>query len=105
MWQRVEVPVLGLVENMSGFVCPSCGHHEEIFLRGGGRKLAERAGIKFLGEVPLQGSISAAGDVGTPVVIRDPQSKVAEIFHDLARQVACALSVRNSAPKKLPVIR
>ncbi|HSS39496.1 MAG TPA: iron-sulfur cluster carrier protein ApbC [Polyangia bacterium] len=105
MWQRVEVPVLGLVENMSGFVCPSCGHHEEIFLRGGGRKLAERAGIKFLGEVPLQGSISAAGDVGTPVVIRDPQSKVAEIFHNLARQVACALSVRNSAPKKLPVIR
>jgi ATP-binding protein involved in chromosome partitioning len=105
MWQRVEVPVLGLVENMSGFVCPSCGHHEEIFLRGGGRKLAERAGIKFLGEVPLQGSISAAGDLGTPVVIRDPQSKFAEIFNDLARQVACALSVRDSAPKKLPVIR
>ncbi|HXJ19159.1 MAG TPA: iron-sulfur cluster carrier protein ApbC [Polyangia bacterium] len=105
MWQRVEVPVLGLVENMSGFVCPSCGHHEEIFLRGGGRKLAERAGIKFLGEIPLQGSISAAGDAGTPVVIRDPQSKVAEIFIGLARQIACALSVRNSAPKKLPVIR
>ncbi len=54
MWTRVEVPVLGLIENMSGFVCPSCGHHEEIFLRGGGRKLAERAGLKFLGEIPLE---------------------------------------------------
>jgi ATP-binding protein involved in chromosome partitioning len=105
MWQRVEVPVLGLVENMSGFICPSCGHHEEIFLRGGGRKLAERAGIPFLGEIPLQGAISAAGDAGTPVVVRDPQSRVGELFGNLARQVACALSVRNSAPRKLPVIR
>jgi ATP-binding protein involved in chromosome partitioning len=97
MWTRVEVPVLGLVENMSGFVCPSCGHHEEIFLRGGGRKLAERAGIKFLAEVPLEPAVSRAGDDGTPVVIRDPKSKVAEIFARLASDVACQLSVKNSA--------
>jgi ATP-binding protein involved in chromosome partitioning len=95
MWQRVEVPVLGLVENMSGFVCPSCGHHEEIFLRGGGRRLAERAGIPFLGEVPLQPAVSRAGDEGTPVVLREPGSKVAEIFAGIAGAVACALSVRN----------
>ena len=54
---------------MSGFVCPSCGHHEEIFLRGGGRKLAERAAIEFLGDVPLEPAVSRAGDEGTPVVI------------------------------------
>ncbi len=96
MWTRVEVPVLGLVENMSGFVCPSCGHHEEIFLRGGGRKLAERAGIKFLGEVPLEPAVSRAGDDGTPVVIRDPGSKVAEIFCRIAADVACQLSVKNA---------
>jgi ATP-binding protein involved in chromosome partitioning len=96
MWQRVEVPVLGLVENMSGFVCPSCGHHEEIFLRGGGRRLAERAGIPFLGEVPLQPAVSKAGDEGTPVVLREPGSKVAEIFTGIAGAVACALSVRNA---------
>ena len=78
MWTRVEVPVLGLVENMSGFVCPSCGHHEEISLRGGVSKLAERAGLKFLGEIQLEPSISRAGDEGTPAVIRDPKSKVAE---------------------------
>jgi ATP-binding protein involved in chromosome partitioning len=95
MWQRVEVPVLGLVENMSGFVCPSCGHHEEIFQRGGGRRLAARAGIAFLGEVPLQPAVSRAGDEGTPIVIREPESKVAEIFAGIASAVACGLSVRN----------
>ena len=95
MWKRVEVPVLGLVENMSGFVCPSCGHHENIFLQGGGRKLAEREGIPFLGEIPLQRNISRGGDEGTPVVLADPESKVARTFLDIARTVACRLSVRN----------
>jgi len=96
MWQKVEVPVLGLIENMSGFVCPSCGHHEEIFLRGGGRKLAEREGIPFLGEVPLQGSVSRGGDAGKQVVLAEPSSQVAEIFQSIAATVACALSVRNT---------
>ncbi|HEY4394077.1 MAG TPA: Mrp/NBP35 family ATP-binding protein, partial [Polyangia bacterium] len=96
MWTRVEVPVLGLIENMSGFVCPSCGHHEEIFQGGGGRKLAERAGLKFLGEIPLEPAVSRAGDDGTPIVVRDPKSKVAEIFTRIASDVACQLSVRNS---------
>jgi ATP-binding protein involved in chromosome partitioning len=99
MWQRVEVPVLGLVENMSGFVCPSCGHHEEIFLRGGGRKLAARAGIPFLGEVPLTPGVSRAGDEGTPAVLRDPSSKIAETFAGIASAVACQLSVRNGPPQ------
>ena len=94
--RKVGLGVLGVVENMSGFVCPSCGHHEEIFLRGGGRKLAERAGLKFLGEIPLEPSISRAGDEGTPAVIRDPKSKVAEIFARIASDVACQLSVKNS---------
>jgi ATP-binding protein involved in chromosome partitioning len=96
MWTRVEVPVLGLIENMSGFVCPSCGHHEEIFAGGGGRKLAERAGLKFLGDIPLEPAVSRAGDDGTPIVVRDPRSKVAEIFARIASDVACQLSVRNS---------
>jgi ATP-binding protein involved in chromosome partitioning len=95
MWKKVEVPVLGLIENMSGFVCPSCGHHENIFLQGGGRKLAEREGIPFLGEIPLQGSISRGSDDGRPVVLADPDSKVARIFTDIAMAVACKLSVRN----------
>jgi ATP-binding protein involved in chromosome partitioning len=96
MWQRVEVPVLGLIENMSGYICPSCGHHEEIFLRGGGRKLAERSKITFLGEIPLQPAVSRGGDAGTPVVISDPGSKVSETFLGIARALACQLSVRNA---------
>ena len=96
MWKRVEVPVLGLIENMSGFVCPSCGHHEEIFLRGGGRKLAEREGVTFLGEVPLQGVVSRGGDAGKPVVLAEPTSQVARIFQGIAATVACQLSVKNT---------
>jgi ATP-binding protein involved in chromosome partitioning len=96
MWTRVEVPVLGLIENMSGFVCPSCGHHEEIFAGGGGRKLAERAGLKYLGDIPLEPAVSRAGDDGTPIVVRDPKSKVGEIFARIAADVACQLSVKNS---------
>jgi ATP-binding protein involved in chromosome partitioning len=95
MWKRVEVPVLGLIENMSGFVCPSCGNHEEIFLRGGGRKLAEREKIPFLGEIPLQVSVSRAGDSGMPVTLSDPDSAIAKIFLSIASAVACSLSVRN----------
>ena len=96
MWKRVEVPVIGLIENMSGFICPDCGHHEEIFLRGGGRKLAEREGVTFLGEVPLLGAVSRGGDAGKPLVLAEPSSQVARIFHDIASRVACNLSVRNS---------
>jgi ATP-binding protein involved in chromosome partitioning len=95
MWKRVEVPVLGLIENMSGFICPSCGHHEEIFLRGGGRKLAEREGVPFLGEIPLQVAVSRGGDAGMPVTLADPGSQVASAFLSIASAVACKLSVRN----------
>ena len=95
MWRKVEVPVLGLVENMSGYACPNCGHHDDIFLHGGGRKLAEREKIAFLGQIPLQGTISRGSDAGTPVVLSDPQSKVARTFFDIASAVACLLSVRN----------
>ena len=96
MWKRVEVPVLGIIENMSGFVCPACGHHEEIFLRGGGRHLAEREGVTFLGEIPLQGTVSRGGDSGQPVVLAQPDSQVSQIFRGIAQTVACALSVRNT---------
>lgn len=95
MWKRVEVPVLGVVENMSHFLCPSCGHSEEIFSRGGGRDLAERENVPFLGEVPLQSAMRAAGDAGKPLVLAQPESPAAQVFLDIAAQVACMLSVRN----------
>lgn len=95
MWQKVEVPVLGIVENMSYFACPKCGHHEEIFSRGGGVRLAERAGLPFLGEIPMVSSVRGSGDAGKPIVLAEPQSEVARVFTDIAQRLACALSVRN----------
>jgi ATP-binding protein involved in chromosome partitioning len=110
MWRKVEVPVVGVVENMSGYVCPSCGHHDEIFSRGGGKNLATRENVAFLGEVPIHPSVRGGGDSGKPIVLAAPDSAVAKVFRDIARSVACALSVRNGpdAAKrggKLAVIR
>jgi ATP-binding protein involved in chromosome partitioning len=95
MWKRVEVPVLGVVENMSYYVCPTCNNHDEIFSRGGGKRLAEREKVPFLGEVPLISSVRNAGDAGKPAVFAQPDSPVAHVFRDIAEKVACALSVRN----------
>jgi ATP-binding protein involved in chromosome partitioning len=108
MWRRVEVPVVGVVENMSGYVCTSCGHHDDIFSRGGGKTLAEREKIAFLGEVPINANIRGGGDAGKPIVLAQPDSPVSKVFRDIARNVACALSVRNGPAKrggKLPLIR
>ena len=95
MWKKVEVPVLGIIENMSYFACPKCGHHEEIFARGGGRALAQREGLPFLGEIPMLSSVRGCGDGGKPIVLAEPDSPVAQTFVAMAGQVACALSVRN----------
>jgi ATP-binding protein involved in chromosome partitioning len=95
MWKRVEIPILGVVENMSYYVCPSCGHHDEIFSRGGGRQLAERERIAFLGEIPLHPAVRGGGDLGKPIVLADPSSPVARAFGAVAESMACALSVRN----------
>jgi ATP-binding protein involved in chromosome partitioning len=95
MWKKVEVPVLGIIENMSYFACPKCGHHEEIFARGGGRQLAEREGVPFLGEIPMVSSVRGSGDGGKPIVLAEPESPVAQTFLHIARRLACGLSVRN----------
>src|SRR3546814_286588 len=73
MFRRVDVPVLGIVENMSFFLCPHCGERSEIFGYGGARHEAERLGVPFLGEVPLHLSIRLAGDAGTPIVAAEPE--------------------------------
>jgi ATP-binding protein involved in chromosome partitioning len=88
MFKKVEIPILGVIENMSWYTCPSCGHHEEIFSRGGGRKLAESIPTAFLGEVPIDTKVRFGGDTGNPVVIAAPASEHAKIFRDLAARVA-----------------
>ncbi|MEQ8814576.1 MAG: Mrp/NBP35 family ATP-binding protein [Thalassobaculum sp.] len=87
MFRRVDVPVLGIVENMSYFLCPHCGERSEVFGHGGARQEAERLGVPFLGEVPLHLAIREAGDAGTPIVAAAPESPQATAFAAVADAV------------------
>jgi ATP-binding protein involved in chromosome partitioning len=101
MFERVGVPVVGIVENMSYFSCPHCGGRSEIFVSGGGRRLAEELGIPLLGEVPLQARMAAMADEGTPVVLAEPDSPAGRALIAIAREVAQRAGGRSIS---LPVI-
>lgn len=96
MFDQVQIPVLGLIENMSYFVCDGCDKKHFIFSSGGAKKAAETMRIPFLGELPLLGAVRAAGDAGTPIVVAEPESDVARTFVGLARMLAGGISVLNS---------
>ena len=98
MFEKVEVPVLGLVENMAVHVCSACGHAEHIFGDGGGSRMATRYGIPLLGALPLERSIREQGDAGTPVVVAAPGSAAAAAYRELATNVAAELAKRPRAP-------
>jgi ATP-binding protein involved in chromosome partitioning len=87
MFRRVDVPVLGIVENMSYFICPHCGGRTDIFAHGGARHEAERMEVPFLGEVPLDMNIRVTSDAGMPVVATDPDGAHARIYRDIAKRV------------------
>ena len=91
MFERTRVPVLGLVENMSFFCCPNCGHRSEIFGHGGARAEADKLGIEFLGEIPLLLEIRSAADAGTPIVASAPQSDAARAYRDVAARLQAKL--------------
>ena len=91
MFRKVNVPVIGIVENMSYFVCTKCGERHEIFGHGGAKEEAERLGVPFLGEVPLDQDVRLRSDRGEPVVATAPDSKHAAIYRDIARQVWASL--------------
>jgi ATP-binding protein involved in chromosome partitioning len=97
MFDKLNVPVFGVVENMSYFVCPHCGERTEIFGHGGGRKAAEELGLEFLGEIPLDPKTRLAGDEGVPIVESDPASPQAEAFMSVAKQVAARCSTLQFA--------
>jgi len=102
MFRKVDVPVLGIIENMSTFVCPNCDHETHIFGHGGAKKEAENLGITFLGEVPLDIAIRIASDDGTPIVATHPDGAHAKAYGAIAEQVARALSLIG---RKAPSIR
>jgi ATP-binding protein involved in chromosome partitioning len=95
MFKKVEIPILGVVENMSYYVCPACGHHDEIFARGGGKTLAKEIGTAFLGEVPIDAKVRHGGDAGRPVVVGAPESDHAKIFMSIAARVAGEIAKIN----------
>ena len=91
MFRKVDVPVFGIVENMSYFVCPSCGHRSEIFAHGGARKTAEQLGCDFLGEIPLDIAIRETSDGGKPIVASQPDGPHAKAYLDIAARVAAKI--------------
>ncbi|HUB43507.1 MAG TPA: Mrp/NBP35 family ATP-binding protein [Acetobacteraceae bacterium] len=104
MFERVNVPVLGLVENMSYYCCPNCGHRAELFGHGGARLEAQRLGAAFLGEVPLLLDIRTASDAGTPIVAAAPESEAAKAFAAVASAVWEKLAGREAKQRSGPRI-
>jgi ATP-binding protein involved in chromosome partitioning len=98
MFKRVNVPVLGVVENMSYFLCPQCGARSDIFGHGGARREAERLGVPFLGEVPLHMAIREKSDAGLPVVATEPDGPHAQIYRDIAAKVRDQLKGVSAGP-------
>jgi ATP-binding protein involved in chromosome partitioning len=104
MFDKVAIPVLGIVENMSSFVCPHCRKETYIFDHGGARTAAQKLGIRFLGEIPLDLAVREGGDKGVPIVAGQPGSPQSQAFVETARQVAAAVSMQVMKAPKLPVV-
>lgn len=102
MFEQLNVPILGVIENMSYFVAPDTGNRYDIFGHGGGKIMAEEVKAPFLGEVPLEPIVRESGDQGTPVVARDPESAAAKAIRNIARTVAAAISVKNFEQESNP---
>ena len=105
MFEKVGVPILGIVENMAVHVCEKCGHVEHVFGEGGGRRMAAEVGADYLGALPLNLSIRVNADEGHPSVVADPQSEIAGLYRDVARRVAVKIAERaKDYSSKFPTI-
>ena len=104
MYQKLNVPTLGLVENMSHFVCPECRHESDIFGKGGGEALATELTVPFLGRIPIYEPIRIGGDTGVPITIAEKESPAAEAFRAVARQLAAQLSIASYKRVTIPLM-
>ena len=105
MFQKVNVPLLGIIENMSYFLCGHCNHRTDIFSHGGGERAAEKLGVPFLGNIPIDPAIRAGGDNGQPITIADPDSPQAKAFRDIAAKLMEALGSGSASDgQKTPSI-
>src|SRR3989337_693480 len=96
--RRLGMPIIGVVENMSGYVCPACGEKIDIFQSGGGEKMAEEAGVPFLGKIPIDPKVSATSDKGVPLVIEQPDSPASKAFLEIVEKVEDYLKTRPKKP-------
>ena len=103
MYQKLNIPTLGLIENMSHFICPSCRHETDIFGKGGGEALAEELSVPFLGRVPIYEPIRIGGDTGVPITIGDKTSPAAESFRRVAERLAAQLSIASYKKAAIPL--
>ena len=105
MFEKVGVPIVGIIENMSTYVCPSCGHEEHVFGTGGGQKMCKEYGVDFLGDLPLNLSIREYADTGRPTVVADPDGAISTIYKTIARRVAIKVaSLSKDMSSKFPNI-
>jgi len=95
MFQKVNVPLLGIIENMSYFLCPHCSERTDIFSTGGGKLAAEKLGVDFLGAIPIDVAIREGSDNGAPLVATDPDSPQSLAITEIAKQIAARIAVRN----------
>ncbi len=109
MFEKVEIPILGIVENMSHYTCPACGHDDEIFSRGGGKRLAKELDVDFLGDIPIDTRIRFGGDSGVPISIAAPDAVHSQTFMSIAQKVAFAVAKpiisKPKVQRRLAVIR
>jgi ATP-binding protein involved in chromosome partitioning len=103
MFQQTKVPILGIIENMSYYICPHCDSKDYIFGQGGGSRAAEQLGIPFLGEVPLDLAIRTQSDMGTPIVLAKPDAPSARNLRAIAERLAAQISIRNYTAPVLEV--
>jgi len=104
MFQRVNVPVLGIIENMSYFICPHCGGRDDIFDHGGGKKASEKFNVPFLGEIPINTRIRISGDSGKPLPVSHPETEEAKIIREITRKLAAQISIASFKQQALPKI-
>jgi len=104
MFKKLNAPILGIIENMSVYVCPHCGKREDIFGSGGARKTAERLSIPFLGEIPLATRIRATSDAGTPIVLTEPSSPEAKAFIAVAERLVEQVNLRAAQGETTPPV-
>ena len=106
MFEKLEIPVVGIVENMASYMCPNCGYHDDIFSTGGGERLAKEIGAPVLGRLPIDAKVAMGGERGVPVIESDPDGALAQTLRTVAAEAAVAVSkLAGTGPRRSSALR